>query len=166
MRKVMGRSMEEDFTFQCMGCWKVECLIAELARLNDIVKGMEMRMTKETNGIESDDMEKGRTEQYSEKNGDDRRLRGGRASARKTNGERTTKNMTYRKVTGEKVTVEKKEERRRKDKGKKGRESRCVEMEVNNRDDYLNKRGREERNKEEGEVALFYILKNPSRRTK
>ena len=30
---------EEGFTFQCLGCWKVDCLTAELARLTDIVKG-------------------------------------------------------------------------------------------------------------------------------
>ena len=89
--------MEEDFTFQCTGCWKVECLTAELARLTGIVKGMEMRITKETNG-------RGRKEQCSDKNDEARRLRGGRASAsaRKTNGERTTENMACRKVTGRK----------------------------------------------------------------
>ena len=38
---------------------------------------------------------------------DDRRLRGGRARTRKTNGERITENRTCRKVTGEKVTVQK-----------------------------------------------------------
>ena len=32
---------EEGFAFQCLGCWKVVCLTAELARLKDIVKGME-----------------------------------------------------------------------------------------------------------------------------
>ena len=68
--KSWSETTEEGFTFQCLGCWKVDCLTAELARL---VKGME---------------------------------RGGRAIARKTNGERTTENMTCRKVTGEKVTVE------------------------------------------------------------
>ena len=89
--------MEEDFTFQCTGCWKVECLTAELARLTGIVKGMEMRITKETDG-------RGRKDQCSDKKDEDRRLRGGRASAsaRKTNGERTTENMACRKVTGRK----------------------------------------------------------------
>ena len=75
------------------------CLTAELARLTGIVKGIEMRITKETDG-------RGRKEQCSDKRGEDRRLRGGRASARKTNGERTTESMTCSKVTGEKVTVD------------------------------------------------------------
>ena len=73
-----GRSWSETtegvFTFQCLGCWKVDCLTSELARLTDIVKGME---------------------------------RGGRAVARKTNGERTTENMACRKETVDKVKVEK-----------------------------------------------------------
>ena len=51
------KSMEEGFTFQCFGCWKVDYLAAETARLTGIVKGMDMRMTKETGGIESDDIE-------------------------------------------------------------------------------------------------------------
>ena len=32
---------EEGFTFQCLGCRKVDCLTAELAKLTDLVKGME-----------------------------------------------------------------------------------------------------------------------------
>ena len=99
--KTWTETLEEGFSYQCTGCWKVECLTAELARLTGIVKGMEMRITKETNG-------RGRKEQCSDKKDEARRLRGGRASAsaRKTNGERTTENMACRKVTGEKVTVE------------------------------------------------------------
>ena len=97
--KSWAETMEEDFTFQCTGCLKVECLTAELARLTDIVKGMEMRITKETDG-------RGRKEQCSDKKGEDSILRGGRASARKANGERTSENMACRKVTGEKVTVD------------------------------------------------------------
>jgi len=31
----------EGFTFQCLGCWKVDCQTAELDRLTIIVKGME-----------------------------------------------------------------------------------------------------------------------------
>ena len=99
--------MEEDFTFQCMVCWKEECLTAEIAWLTGIVKGTEMRMTKEADGIESDDRDRGRKVQCSDKKDEDRRLRGRRASAKKTNGERTTENMTCWKVTGEQVTVEK-----------------------------------------------------------
>ena len=91
--------MEEHFNFQCTGCLKVESLTAELARLTDIVKAMEMRITKETDG-------RGRKEQYSDKKGEDNILRGGRASVRKANGERTNENMACRKVTREKVTVD------------------------------------------------------------
>ncbi|KAK2159323.1 hypothetical protein NP493_1728g00028 [Ridgeia piscesae] len=132
--------MEEGFTFQCTGCWKVECLTAELTTLNGIVKGVEMRITKETDG-------RGRKEQCSDKKDEDRRLRRGAsasASARKTNGQRTTKNMACWKVTRKSDSrgggdSGKREERiscdRRKDEGKKGSESRCVEREVNNRDD-------------------------------
>ena len=81
------------------GCCKVECLTVEVARLTDIVKGLEMKITKETDG-------RGRNEQCSHKKDEDRRLRGGRVSARKTNGERTRESMACRKVTGEKVTVD------------------------------------------------------------
>ena len=56
--KSWSETTEEGFTFQCLGCWKVYCLTAELARVTDIVKGMETRMTKETNGIESDGKER------------------------------------------------------------------------------------------------------------
>ena len=35
-----SETTEEGITFQCLGCWKVDCLTAELARLTDIVKGM------------------------------------------------------------------------------------------------------------------------------
>ena len=65
------------------------------------MKKTEIRITKEMDGM-------GRKEQCSDKKDEDRRLRGGRASAsaRKTNGERTTENMACRKVTGEKVTEE------------------------------------------------------------
>ena len=87
--------MEEDFTFHCTGCWKVECPTGELVKLAGIVKGVDMRITKETDG-------RGRKEQSIEKKDEDRRLRGGRASARKTTGERTTENMACRKVTGRK----------------------------------------------------------------
>ena len=55
-----AEAVEKDFTFQCKGCRELECLTAELDRLTGIVKGMEMRMIKETNGTESDDRERGR----------------------------------------------------------------------------------------------------------
>ena len=47
--------MEEGFTSQCLGRWKVDCLTACTARLTDTAKGMEMRMTKEMDGKERDD---------------------------------------------------------------------------------------------------------------
>jgi len=37
--------MEEGLTFQCVWCWKVDCLTTEVARLKHIVMGMEIRMT-------------------------------------------------------------------------------------------------------------------------
>ena len=39
--KTWTETTEEGFTCQCLGCWKVDCLTAELARLTDIVKGMQ-----------------------------------------------------------------------------------------------------------------------------
>ena len=36
-RKSWSETTEEGFTFQCLGCWKVDCLTAELATLTDIV---------------------------------------------------------------------------------------------------------------------------------
>ena len=68
----------------------MDCLTAELARITDGVKGMETRMTKETDGIESDGKERGRKEQCRDKTDEKRRLKGGRVNARTTNGERTT----------------------------------------------------------------------------
>ena len=50
--KSWSQTMEEGFTFQCLGCWKVDCLTAELARLTDLVKGMERggrMITRKTN---------------------------------------------------------------------------------------------------------------------
>ena len=87
-------------------CWKVDCVTAEIARLTDIVKGMEMSMIKGTDGIERDDRERGRKEQCCDKKDEDRRLRGVRVITRKTNGERTIENMTRKKTTVEKVTGE------------------------------------------------------------
>ena len=40
--KSWAETMEEGFTFQCLGCWKVDCLTAEVARLTGIVKGVVM----------------------------------------------------------------------------------------------------------------------------
>ena len=51
--KTWSETTEEGFTFRCLGCWKVDCLTAELARLTDIVKGMESGgrvIARKTNG--------------------------------------------------------------------------------------------------------------------
>ena len=92
--KSWAETLEEGFTFQCFMCWKVDCLTAETATLASIVKRMEMRMTKDIDGIDRYDRERGWKEQCSDKKDEERRLRGGRAIAKKTNGERTTENMT------------------------------------------------------------------------
>jgi len=49
----------------------VDCIAAEIAKLTDIVKGMELIMTTGTDGIECDDRERGRKDE-------ERRPRGGR----------------------------------------------------------------------------------------
>ena len=51
--KSWSETTEEGFTFQCLGCWKVDCLTAELAKLTDLVKGMERggrMIARKTNG--------------------------------------------------------------------------------------------------------------------
>ena len=51
--KSWSETTEEGFTFQCLGCWKVDCLRAELAKLTDLVKGMERggrMIARKTNG--------------------------------------------------------------------------------------------------------------------
>ena len=51
--KSWSETTEEGLTFQCLGCWKVDCLTAEIARLTDIVKGMEREgrmLARKTNG--------------------------------------------------------------------------------------------------------------------
>jgi len=37
--KSLAETTEEDVTFQCMCCWKLECLTANLARETGIEKG-------------------------------------------------------------------------------------------------------------------------------
>ena len=62
----------------------------------NIVKGVERRMTQGTDRTGSDDRERGRKEQCSDKKDEKRRARGGRVIIRKTNGRKTTENMTCR----------------------------------------------------------------------
>ena len=78
--KTWAETMAEVFTFQCLGCWKMECLRTETASLSDIVKGMEMRMTKEIDGIVQYRAMtwRDRKEQYIAKKDDGVRLREGR----------------------------------------------------------------------------------------
>ena len=51
--KSWSETPDEGFTFQCLGCWKTDCLSAELARLTGIVNGMESGgrvIARKTNG--------------------------------------------------------------------------------------------------------------------
>ena len=126
--------MEEDVTFQCTGCWKVECFAAELSRLTDIVKGMEMIMAKEMDG-------RGRKEQSSDKKDEDRILRGGMESAKKRRkynikdgmqeGDRGESDSRGRGGGGNGRREEINSSERKKDERKKGSESRRIEREVN-----------------------------------
>ncbi len=110
--KSWAETMEEGFTFQCIGCWKVECLQKEIVRLTDIVKGMEIGISKEAGRMERDDRERGENtarlkENSSGKKTEERRLRGGKVIGGEEIGKSTTENVTSVKVTGKKVTVEK-----------------------------------------------------------
>ena len=68
----------------------MDCLTAQIAKVTNIVKRMKMRMTEESDGIESDDRERGRKERESETKDAERRVRGGKVMARKTKGDITT----------------------------------------------------------------------------
>ena len=48
------------------------------------MKGVDLRMTKETVGIEGDDRERDRTEQCSDKKEEEKRLKGGKVIASET----------------------------------------------------------------------------------
>ena len=43
---------------QCVGCWTVDCITAEIAKQINFVKGLAMRMTTETDAIESNDWQR------------------------------------------------------------------------------------------------------------
>ncbi|KAK2192629.1 hypothetical protein NP493_27g00033 [Ridgeia piscesae] len=91
--KTWSETTDEGFTFQCLGCWKVDCLTAELARLTDIVKGMQSGgrvIARTTNGERG-----GKTNGRKEVRGD--------VTKRKS----ITRTMTGRKETGKKGTTEK-----------------------------------------------------------
>ncbi|KAK2190060.1 hypothetical protein NP493_90g01025 [Ridgeia piscesae] len=128
--KPWTETTEEGFTFQCLGCWKVNCLTAELARLTDIVKGMESRgrvIARKTNGERTTGNmtcrkvtgEKVTVEKEGGTRG--REMREVDATGGKTNGRKEvrvdvtkrksiTRTMTGRKETGKKGTTEKAEE--------------------------------------------------------
>ena len=129
-----SEAMEEGFTFQYLGCWKVDCLTAELARLMDIVKGMETKMTKDT-GKETKWKKNNRKHDMPE---GDR----GESDSREGGGVKGTEDERSRCD-------------RRKGEGKKGSVSRCDHTEVNNRDDDKKKRQerKEQQRKRQGKVS-------------
>ena len=125
--KTWSETTEEGFTFQCLGCWKVDCLTAELARLTDIVKGMESGgrvIARTTNGERTTGNmtcrkvtgEKVTVEKEGGTRGKDMRevdATGGKTNGRKevrvdvTKRKSITRTMTGRKETGKKGTTEK-----------------------------------------------------------
>ena len=125
--KTWSETTEEGFTFQCLGCWKVDCLTAELARLTDIVKGMENAgrvIARKTNGEGTTGNmtcrkvtgEKVTVEKEGGTRGQDMRevdATGGKTNGRKevrvdvTKRKSITRTMTGRKETGRKGTTEK-----------------------------------------------------------
>ena len=125
--KTWSETTEEGFTFQCLGCWKVDCLTAELARLTDIVKGMQSggkAIARTTNGERTTGNmtcrkvtgEKGTVEKEGGTRGQEMRevdATGGKTNGRKevrgdvTKRKSITRTMTGRKETGKKGTTEK-----------------------------------------------------------
>ena len=124
--KTWSETTEEGFTFQCLGCWKVVCLTAELARLTDIVKGMQSGgrvIARKTNGERTTGNmtcrkvpgEKVTVEKEGGTRGQE--MREVDATGGKTNGRKevrldvanvkSTRTMTGRKETGKKGTTEK-----------------------------------------------------------
>ena len=125
--KTWSETTEEGFTFQCLGCWKVDCLTAELARLTDIVKGMQgggRVIARTTNGERTTGNmtcrkvtgEKVTIEKEGGTRGQEMRevdATGGKTNGRKemrgdvTKRKSITRTMTGRKETGKKGTTEK-----------------------------------------------------------
>ena len=125
--KTWSETTEEGFTFQCLGCWKVDCLTAELARLTDIVNGDaewregDCKDNKWRKNNRKHDMQEGDGEKVTvEKEGGTRgqEMREVDATGGKTNGRKEvrgdvtkrksiTRTMTRRKETGKKGTTEK-----------------------------------------------------------
>ena len=125
--KTWSETTEEGFTFQYLGCWKVDCLTAELARLTDIVKGMQSGgrvIARTTNGERTTGNmtcrkvtgEKVTVEKEGGTRGQEMRevdATGGKTNGRKevrgdvTKRKSITRTMTGRKETGKKGTTEK-----------------------------------------------------------
>ena len=125
--KTWSETTEEGFTFQCLGCWKVDCLTAELARLTDIVKGIQSGgrvIARTTNGERTTGNmtcrkvtgEKVTVEKEGGTRGQEMRevdATGGKTNGRKevrgdvTKRKSITRTMTGRKETGKKGTTEK-----------------------------------------------------------
>ena len=123
--KTWSETMEEGFTFQCLGCWKVDCLTAELANRycegdGEWREGYCKENKWRTNNRKHDMQEGDRGESDSRGGGRDKG-----------------------------TVCERSRCDRRKDEGKKGSESRCDQTEVNNKDDDRKKRDMKERNKRE-----------------
>ena len=126
--KTWTETTEEGFTFQCLGCWKVDCLTAELARLTDIVKGMESGgrvIARKTNGERTTGNmtcrkvtgEKGTVEKEGGTRGQDMREvdeTGGKTNGRKEMRVDVTKRKSItRTMTGRKEKERKEEQRKR-----------------------------------------------------
>ena len=118
--KTWSETTEEGFTFQCLWCWKVDCLTAELARLTDTVKGMQSGgrvIARTTNGERQQVTgEKVTVEKEGGTRGQEMRevdATGGKMNGRKevrgdvTKRKSITRTMTGRKETGKKGTTEK-----------------------------------------------------------
>ena len=96
--KTWSETTGEGFTFQCLGCWKVDCLTAEIARLTDIVKGMQCGgrvIARTTNG------------ERTTGNMTCRKMTGEKVRGDVTKRKSITKTMSGRKETGKKGTTEK-----------------------------------------------------------
>ena len=125
--KTWSDTTDEGITFQCLGCRKVDCLTAELARLTDIVKGMESGgrvIARKTNGERTTGNmtcrkvtgEKMTVEKEGGTRGQEMRevdATGGKTNVRKevrvdvTKRKSITRTMTGRKETGKKGKIEK-----------------------------------------------------------
>ena len=103
-----------------MGCSRVECLMKAVYKLRGIVKEMEEKLNMKINSIENDDREivgntVTRKEQISETETEQRRLRGGKVTGVKEQGNETNregrrKSVRQRKckrVSGDRTTCSK-----------------------------------------------------------